>query len=460
VKVVQTQTNKFAIIGLLVIIVGILAGSLIFFAPLGYYGVEVKLEGNTDPLHKKAVIYVDGQRAAEGEVYMSFITPREYKIEMMHDGYESQTRIVKVERFSVRNKPVDHVILAKLYSFDIRSDPPGADIYLEGSPTGLKTPAILKDQKAGKHTIKLDLAGFPPIGYTIDTTKDPVTMNFSFKQGMTALFETEPNGSAVYIDNKEMGITPCRIDGLAAKQYLLEFRLEGYRTYKGMVDIGITGNQLKVNLDKLPVVPVLSDPSDVDVKMDGVLIGKTPVIAYPEPGKHVFVIGGKEIQVDIKGDQAIIETFEHSTKKYVLTGEDGIHHEVEGQIGSFDAGLPNGKYKVSESINGGWLRLGSIDWQGKPVVMPGLQRAPKTVIETMDSNAIWLVIKKGEKGKEEDREQLGIGKVELDFKVLLEKAGNRQSYVFEIGGGDLKTTLELSKAEILAGIKYSVEVRK
>ncbi len=350
------------ILGLLALIVGIFVAALIFFAPLGYYGVEVKLEGNTDP-DRKAVIFVDGLRASEGEVYMSFITPRQYTIEMKHDGYETQTRIVRVERFSVRNKPVDRITLAKLYSYDIRSEPPGADIYLEGSPTKLKTPARLKDLKAGKHTIKLDLIGYPAIGYTIDTAKDPVTMNFSFKQGMTALFESEPNGATVFIDNKEMGTTPCRIDGLAAKQYLLELRLEGYKGYKGMVDIGFTGNQLMLKLEKLPVVPVITDPPGMEVKLDGKAVGMTPILTYPEPGMHVYTIGGKEAKIDVKADQTIYEVFGHSEKTYVLSGEDGIHHEVTGKIGQFDAGLPNGKYSVFVPIEGGRLRLGSVNWQ-------------------------------------------------------------------------------------------------
>lgn len=454
------QTNKFVIIGLMLLIIAINAVALIYFAPLGYYGVEVKLEGNTDP-KKNAVIYVDGLRASEGEVYMSFITPREYKIELKHEGYESKTIVVKVKRFSIIQKPVEKYTLAKLYSFDIRSDPPGASIYLEGSPLELKTPATLKDLKSGKHTIKLDHEGYPPIGYTIDTAKDPVTMNFSFKQGMSATFKSIPNGATVFIDGNEMGITPCRIDGLAAKDYHLELRLEGYKPYKGFADIGLAGGNLEIKLDKLATVPVISDPSGLEVKVDGKVLGKTPLITYCDIGQHVYSISGKDIKLDVKGDQTIYEVFDKFEKEYIFVGQDGSVNSAKGPIGAFDPGLPKGKYAVYTQVDGGRLRLGTVDWQGKLLKMPSIEKAQKTTIECFESNdAITLVIKPATGKQEAEREELGTSKVEIDMATLVEKAGVKDSYVFEIGGGQLKTTLTLTKAEIIAGLRFVVEEKK
>lgn len=456
----DTQTNKFVIIGLMLLIVAINAVALIYFAPLGYYGVEVKLEGNTDP-KKNAVIYVDGLRASEGEVYLSFITPREYKIELKHEGYESKNIVVKVKRFSIIQKPVERYTLAKLYSFDVRSDPPGATIYLEGSPMELKTPATLKDLKSGKHTIKLDLEGYPPIGYTIDTTKDPGTMNFSFKQGMTATFDSEPPGAKVYIDGNEKGSTPCRIDGLAAKEYHLELKLEGYKPYKGFVDVGLAGGNLKIKLDKLATIPVVTDPPGLEIKLDGKVAGKSPLITYCDLGQHVYSISGKDIKIDVKGDQTIFEVFDKFEKEYTFIGQDGSVNKVKSTIGAFEAGLPNGKYTVLYELDGGRLRLGTIDWQGKPLRMPSLEKAKKTTIETFESNDMISLVIKPANGKEnEEREEIGTGKVEIDLAMLVEKAGVRDSYVFEVGGGQLKVTLTLSKAEIIAGLRFVVEEKK
>lgn len=456
----DTQTNKFVIIGLLLLIIAINAVALIYFAPLGYYGVEVKLEGNADP-KKNAVIYVDGLRASEGEVYMSFITPREYKIELKHEGYESKAIVVKVKRFSIIEKPVERYTLARLYSFDIRSDPPGATIYLEGSPLELKTPATLKDLKSGKHTIKLDLEGYPPIGYTIDTAKDPVTMNFSFKQGMSAMFESEPQGATVFIDGNEMGVTPCRIDGLAAKDYHLELVLEGYKTYKGFADIGLAGGQLRIKLDKLAIIPVISDPLGLEVRVDGKIVGKTPLITYCDIGQHIYTISGKDIKLDVKGDQTIYEVFEKFVKEYIFIGEDGSVHKVKGAIGTFDPGLPKGKYTIFSEITGGRLRLGIVDWQGTPLKMPSIAQGKKTTIEAYESNdMITLVIKPANEMQDGEREELGTSKVEIDMATLIEKAGTRDSYTFEIGAGQLKATLTLSKAEILSGLMFVVEEKK
>lgn len=451
------RTNKFVILGLLLLIVAINAVALIYFAPLGYYGVEVKLEGNTDPT-KNAIIYVDGLRASEGEVYMSFITPREYKIDLKHEGYEPKTIVVKVKRFSVIQKPVEKYTLAKLYSYDIRSDPSGATIYLEGSPLEIKTPATLKDLKSGKHTIKLDLDGYPPIGYTIDTAKDPVTMNFSFKQGMTATFESEPQGASVFIDKVEMGVTPCRIDGLAAKGYNLEMKLEGYKTYNGYADVGLAGGHVRIKLEKLAMVPVISNPPGLQVKLDGQLIGKTPLISYCNPGLHTYSISGNDIKIEIKGDHTIYQVFDKFEKEYSFIGQDGSIHTAKGQIGSFDLGLPNGKYKVLEKLDKGSLVLGTIDWQGTPIKIPSIEQTQKTSIEILDSSTpIALVISQSTDQSNDEKVEIGTGKVEIDLALLKEKAGIRDSYTFEIGGGQTKAVLTLSKAEIVAGFKYVIE---
>lgn len=451
------RTNKFVILGLLLLIVAINAVALVYFAPLGYYGVEVKLEGNTDP-NKNAVIYVDGLRASEGEVYMSFITPREYRIDLRHEGYEPKSMVVKVKRFSILEKPVERYTLAKLYSYDIRSDPPGAAIYLEGSPLETKTPATLKDLKSGKHTIKLDLEGYPPIGYTIDTAKDPSTMNFSFKQGMTATFDSDPQGASVFIDGAEMGKTPCRIDGLSAKEYHLEMKLEGYRPYKGFADIGLAGGNLKIKLERLAMIPVITVPPGLQVKLDGQSLGKTPLISYCEPGKHVYWISGNEIRLDVKNDQTIFQVFDKFEKELVFIGSDGQVHTAKGAIGSFDVGLPNGKYKVLEKLEKGSLVLGTIDWQGKPIRMPTIEQASITSIESQDASVtVALVIEQPTDKSEGERVDLGTGKVLIDLATLKEKAGSRESYVFEIGGGQTKVILTLSKAEIVAGFRYVVD---
>lgn len=454
------RTNKFVIMGLLLLILAINAVALIYFAPLGYYGVEVNLEGNSDK-NKNAVIYVDGLRASEGEVYMSFITPREYKIDLKHEGYEPKSIVVKVKRFSILEKPVERYTLAKLYSYDIRSDPPGAAIYLEGSPLETKTPATLKDLKSGKHTIKLDLDGYPPIGYTIDTAKDPATMNFSFKDGMTAMFESDPQGASVFIDGAEMGKTPCRIDGLAAKEYHLEMKLEGFKPYKGFADIGLAGGNLRIKLEKLAVIPVITIPAGLPVKLDGQPIGKTPLISYCQPGIHIYSISGNDIKLDVKKDQTIFQVFDKFEKELVFVGADGQVHTVKGAIGAFDVGLPNGKYKVLEKLEKGSLVLGVIDWLGKPVKIPSFEQAPKTSIESVEANSVVaLVIEQATDNSEGERVELGTGKVEINLAMLKEKAGSRDSYVFEIGGGQTKVLLTLSKAEIVSGFRYVVDGSK
>jgi hypothetical protein len=157
----------------------------------------------------------------------------------------------------------------------------------------------------------------------------------------------------------------------------------------------------------------------------------------------------------------IHEIFESTKKELTFIAGDGKRYVATDTIGSFNLGLPNGTYQVCEKIKGGILRLGAVDWQGKPLKMPTLATGKKASISTFESNdPISLVIRADKDGKTLEHEELGFGKVELNLDMLVEKAGKHNNYTFEIGSGELKASLALSKAEIMAGFTYIVETSK
>jgi serine/threonine-protein kinase len=74
-------------------------------------------------------------------------------------------------------------------SLDLRSQPPGASIFVDGRPTGLKTPAVLGGLPVGRTvTLRLDLGGYTAASReTTLTAGQPQTLSFALESAMGAV---------------------------------------------------------------------------------------------------------------------------------------------------------------------------------------------------------------------------------------------------------------------------------
>jgi serine/threonine protein kinase len=89
-------------------------------------------------------------------------------------------------------------------SLEIHSEPPGAHILLDGDPSGLDTPATLRDLPAGRVVeIRLDKAGYAPVTRKIEVTRGaPSKHAFKLAEGTgTVTVEGMPAGAALYVDD-------------------------------------------------------------------------------------------------------------------------------------------------------------------------------------------------------------------------------------------------------------------
>ena len=57
---------------------------------------------------------------------------------------------------------------------DVRSDPPGAEIFLDGKPTGARTPARIEiEGGSGEHTVRVAKDGYGTFERTVSKETDP-----------------------------------------------------------------------------------------------------------------------------------------------------------------------------------------------------------------------------------------------------------------------------------------------
>jgi len=87
---------------------------------------------------------------------------------------------------------------------DIRSDPAGAHVFVNGDPNGLTTPALLTGLRAGRSIeLRLDKAGYQPISQRVEIIAGtPRLQTFRLAEAAgTILVEDLPPRSSLYVDD-------------------------------------------------------------------------------------------------------------------------------------------------------------------------------------------------------------------------------------------------------------------
>jgi hypothetical protein len=432
--------KAWLVIGLEVIL---LVVSVYFFAPLGILYIDTMPSG--------ALARIDGDPAGRTPIYLTFITPRKYEIELEKEGYAKNTHSIEVGRIV---RTIEKIPLEKVYSFEIRSDPPGAYVIFEGKKVlDQKTPTTIKDLKAGKYIVKLDLEDYPSISQVLDTESTPSSLMMSFKEGITVVFNSNPQGAKITLDGRELGTTPCKVQGLRAKGYLANLNLEGYEPINQQIDLGVTGNQVTFTMDKLHPVAILSSPPGLQVKQDGVVIGKTPLIAYIIEGSYQISIADITHKINVPKD---VKTFFEAdgNAKFQLVDKSRTVFDVEGKMTSLTSKAPTGIYTLATPIEHGRLLHEEIEFYGKPLKTSWYKFTEdgKTKIKSFGGSRTIGILKNN------DMIPFGEGEVTLNLERIDERIGKQDSYQIQVGQGNWSTVFTITRAEIMYGIELKVEV--
>jgi serine/threonine protein kinase len=199
-------------------------------------GAQIQLDGKTDPSWVTPIV-------------LSGITSGQHSITFSKAGYSADTRTVTIasnSKVSVAGR-----LNQLLAAVAVTSDPPGANIYIDGKNTGKLTPARISVDK-GQHVVLVRKAGY------IDET-----MSEQFALGRTVNFTPglRPLGN----------VDDIRIVGKMKKLF-------GGKEAQGMGTISVRtqpkGAQIAVNqhmLDKESPVDFILDPGNymVDITMSG-----------------------------------------------------------------------------------------------------------------------------------------------------------------------------------------------
>ncbi|MBI2374723.1 MAG: PEGA domain-containing protein [Deltaproteobacteria bacterium] len=183
-----------------------------------------------------------------------------------------------------------------LGAIHVESDPAGATILVDGKPTELKTPAAVPGVEVGQPvvvTVELDGYVSRPESATLRISEfiPDATARFALLPARVFRIESEPRGARVTLDGERVqGVTPLDLPPLViGTSAVVEVTLEEFEP--GRIELSASRDApstRRVVLEPLVELTVLSSPSRAEVRLDGNLIGYTPLKSYRAPKNRAF----------------------------------------------------------------------------------------------------------------------------------------------------------------------------
>ena len=128
----------------------------------------------------------------------------------------------------------------KTTTISIKSKPSEAKIYLDGEAAGI-TPGIIKSVVPGTHEIEVRLDGYEVWSESIDveTDKEKALTAILQIKACSINIKSRPSKARIFLDGKEVGITPDTLRSVAPGRHEVEVRKDGYEVWRESVDVKI-----------------------------------------------------------------------------------------------------------------------------------------------------------------------------------------------------------------------------
>ena len=222
-------------------------------------GAQVQLDGQTDPTWITPITLTN-------------IQPGDHSITVTRSGYSGDTRSVSIPSGGKASALLH--LSQMMATLAVKSDPPGANVYVDGKDAGLKTPGQVSVNK-GQHTVLVRMSGYldetmtgqftlgQTVSYSptlralgnVDNIKTVGKMSKLFhkgtqgEQGVLSI-HTQPKGAQVAI-NQHMLDKNSPVDMmLDPGTYVVDITLSGYAPTHKIVTITAEKNS-KLTLDEV-----------------------------------------------------------------------------------------------------------------------------------------------------------------------------------------------------------------
>lgn len=187
-----------------------------------------------------------GQVLNKCETPCSFnnLAPSRYSLEVQKEGYQSVQTALQVKNGDVQDQKIKLESLAK--GIYISSQPPGADVFINGAKQSGQTPVTLP-LAPGQYNLVLRLQGYEAYAGNIQVKDNIQTLlnaplnEKSATRVAWAQVNSNPKGAEILVDGNPTGqVTPARVQ-VPAGMRNVTLRLNGYQQAKRTVQVSEGG---------------------------------------------------------------------------------------------------------------------------------------------------------------------------------------------------------------------------
>jgi hypothetical protein len=309
-------------------------------------------------------VYVDGQRKDVAPAIISGLSAGDHVVEVRKEGLPPWRQTVTIPA-GQQVKVAATFGAATSSSLRIISNEPDVEVFVDGEPKG-KAPVTMNGIKPGEHIVGGRKQRFKPVEQTVRVAAGENAI-VSFRMEVappdrpraTLKIQSQVPNAEVFLDGSSLGRAPVDRNDLDPGKHYVVVHKDGFTDFKR--EIILIENQtvtLVADLSASGSVRILSTPDGAEVKIDGELIGRTPVqrdgvgsgdhiVQFKMPGyfdhkENIKVEGGREkvFSVDLKALPSGPTPEQVAKRKMGMSSFGAKVNPVGGVTADFGAGYP------------------------------------------------------------------------------------------------------------------------
>lgn len=277
----------------------------------------------------QAMIHLDGRRMGMGAFRDAIAAGAEHRFLLTAAGYADSELVVQVAENASDSQRV--VLRELLGAIQVRTDPPGAEVRVDGRAMG-KSPVRVPGLSAARpHRVTATLRGYAERQQEVRVQPGTeVAVNLAMDAGtVDLLVSTDPSGSQIRVDGAAGGESPLQLRDLRAGSHRITASREGFLTVDTTLTVGEgTGTLHLVLARKPPGLLIVMGDRPASIYIDDVLIVagvQNARRSIPEGSHTVSTVhsGGQRIDKVVVVKSGEVVTYDYSLDTITRRPQEG-----------------------------------------------------------------------------------------------------------------------------------------
>lgn len=207
-----------------------------------------------------------------------------YSLEIKKEKHHTQTQIIEILPGDTTQVYIE--LKAISGSVDIRSNPPGAEVFIDSIYRGT-TPYSESEIIIGDHIVRIEKNKFLTETKIITVKENEnQRIDFSLRSYKKVKIESEPKNARLTVNGKYIGKTPKEIKLPVGENSIILEKNDHEDLYKTITiseekdEYSFTMELMKFQLN------ISSKPSGAKIFVDKIKVGNTPTVSHHENGRH------------------------------------------------------------------------------------------------------------------------------------------------------------------------------